>query len=303
MKQSKVAIIGVGAVGSTIAYTLLMRNLASTIILVDTAQKKCRGEVLDLSDALMFSESNDVRVGTLTDAAQADIVIIAAGVPQKTGQPRSELLETNHMIVRSIIQGMGALRPDCIIIVVTNPVDVLTFLVQKISGLPRGQVFGSGTLLDTDRLRRCVGASIDVDPRSLDLFVLGEHGESQFVAWSTAAVAGVPLAKFPGFSRESCAAFADVARKRVYEIIECKGATAFGVAACVASYCADIIFDTQRVVPVSCYIERYDLCMSMPAVIGTAGVEKVLMPSLNSEEQHFCDASAAALRSDYETIR
>lgn len=302
MKPVTVAIVGAGAVGSTIAYTLLMRTVASTIILVDSAQKKCSGEVLDLLDARIFSDVHDVRAGTLRDAGQADILIIAAGVPQKPGQSRSELLATNKVVVRSIIEGMGSFRSDLIIIVVTNPVDVLTFLVQKISGLPRSHIFGSGTLLDTDRLRRCVGESIDVDPRSVDLFVLGEHGESQFVAWSTATIAGMPLIEFPGFSRAACAQYADAARKRVYEIIECKGATAFGVAACVASYCVDVIFDTKRITPVSCYVEEYDLCMSMPAVIGARGIEKVIIPLLSEEERHQCAASVATLRADCEKI-
>lgn len=297
MKPVTLAIVGAGAVGSTIAYTLLIRNLAATIILVDTNQKKCHGEMLDLSDVLMFSHAHAIRVGTLSEAAQADIVIIAAGVPQRPGQQRSELLATNEPIIRSIIQGMKGMRSDLIIIVVTNPVDVLTFLVQKLSGLPRSQVFGSGTLLDTDRLRQYVGASIGVDPRELDLYVLGEHGESQFVSWSTATVSGLPLEVFSGFSPQLRSVLADNARKRVYEIIDCKGATAFGVAACVASYCADIIFDTKRKIPVSCYIEQYDICMSMPVILGSSGIESIVSPVFTREEQLQCDRSAAVIQS------
>lgn len=299
MQQSKIAIIGAGAVGSTTAYALVMRGIASHIMLVDLNEKRCQGEVQDLFDAAAIQGITDVTMGTLKGAGQANIIIIAAGVPQKPGQTRLELLQTNHKVIGSIVEGMKPFKKDAIIIVVTNPVDILTRYVQEISGLPRTQVFGSGTFLDTQRLRGFIGKRLDINPSSIHAYVLGEHGDSQFVAWSTAHIGGAPVAQFTELPQAELEAIAVKARRKAYEIIECKGFTSFSVAACVATYCYDILADAKRVVPVSCFIDSLGVCLSMPAVLGRNGIQEVMQEPLNTQEQKQLAASAEVLKQNY----
>ncbi|MCL4361485.1 L-lactate dehydrogenase [Candidatus Dependentiae bacterium] len=297
MKKLNVAIVGAGTVGSTAAYTLLLRNLASKITLVDINEIKCKGEVADLSDVLSFSSASEVKLGTLKDAGQADIAIITSGIPQKPGQTRIELLETNNKIIKNVISEMKPLNPELIIIMVTNPVDIMTYVAQKISGLPKNQIFGSGTLLDTQRLRGLIGQKINVAQQSIHLYTLGEHGDTQFVAWSSGTIAGVPILEFPNLNKIELQKMAQDAKNKAYDIIQCKGSTAFGIASCISAYCQNIIFDTKRITPVSCYLEEFDICMSMPAVLGQEGIEQILIPKLNDEEKKLFKKSADVLKS------
>ncbi|MFI5333019.1 MAG: L-lactate dehydrogenase [Candidatus Babeliales bacterium] len=296
MKQSKIAIIGAGVVGSTTAYTLMLRNIASDLILVDIQDIKCKGEVEDLSDTLSFSTTSSVTMGTLQQAGQTDIVIITAGIAQKPGQSRVDLLRTNYKVVTDIIAGMKPLNPDLIIIMVTNPIDVLTYGAQQVSGLPKNQIFGSGTMLDTQRLRHIISEAINVTEQSIHVYVLGEHGDSQFVAWSSATIAGTPILTFPNLTRSTLEAMAEQAKRKAYDIIECKGSTAFGIASCVAAYCQNIISNANRVTPVSCYIKEFDVCLSMPAVLGDKGVEQIVMPPLQDQERKQLELSAATIK-------
>lgn len=296
MKQAKIAIIGAGTVGATTAYTLILKNSASEIILIDIQDIKCKGEVEDLSDALSFSTTSHVSMGTLSEAGQADIVIITAGIAQKPGQSRIDLLRTNYTIVTDIITKMKPLRSDLIIIMVSNPVDVLTYAVQQMAGLPKNQIFGSGTLLDTQRLRHIVRDTLHVAEQSIHLYVLGEHGDSQFAAWSSAAIAGKPILNFPHVNQSALDTMAEQAKRKAYDIIECKGSTAFGIASCVAAYCQNIVSDAQRVTPVSCYIEEFGVCLSMPVVLGSSGIEQILVPQFNEQEQQKLEASAATIK-------
>jgi len=302
MKQSTVAIIGAGTVGASIAYTLITHNFVSTIIMVDCDSKRCQGEIEDLSNALPFVGNATIINGTLAQAALADIIIIAAGVPQKSGQTRLELLTTNTQVVSSIIKGLQPLNKQSIIIVVTNPVDILTRLVQELSGLPHNQIFGSGTLLDTQRLRGIIGKKVDIDPRSIHVFIIGEHGDSQCVAWSSGQIAGVPLAQFPGLTQESLEAMAQQARQKAYDIIACKGSTSFGIAACVSAYCQNILFDQKRIVPVSCFVKSFGVCFSMPAVLGKNGIERIIDLSLQEDELLKLTQSAEILQKTYEQM-
>lgn len=296
MKQSTIAVVGAGVVGSTTAYTLIMHNLASHILLVDVNDSKCRGEVLDLSDVLSFSSTATIETGSLSQAGQADIAIIAAGIAQKPGQTRAELLEENHRIIRTVIEGMKPLRKDLIIIVVTNPVDVLTSVAQQASGLPHQQVFGSGTMLDTQRLRHMIGSACAVAEESVHVHVLGEHADSQVVAWSSACIAGTPLLEMKGITADMLESWAKQTRAKAYEIIACKGSTAFGVAACVAAYCTNILFDTHRITTVSTYVERYGLYMSCPATLTAQGVGARFLPPLSPIEKDALDRSAQVIK-------
>lgn len=303
MTQSKIAIIGAGIVGSTTAYTLMLRNVASEIILIDIQDIKCKGEVDDLSDTLSFSQTADVVVGTLQQAGQADIVIITAGIAQKPGQSRIDLLHTNYKVITDVINGMKPLNPELVIIMVTNPVDILTYTAQRVSGLPKNQVFGSGTFLDTQRLRHEVSSTINVAEQSIHLYVLGEHGDSSFAAWSCATVAGVPLLHYPNITHAQLEAMATRAQRKAYDIIECKGSTAFGIAACVSAYCQNILGDAQRVTPVSCYVPEFDVCLSVPVVLGKRGVEQVVMPELDAQEKRKLQESAAVVKKHIEELK
>ncbi len=300
MKQSKIAVIGAGAVGSTTAYALMLRNIISDICIVDALDLKCQGEVEDLSDVLSFSTTSSITMGTLQEAGQADIIIITAGIAQKKGQSRTDLLKVNSTVIQSICDGMRPLNREAIIIVVTNPVDVLTHLVQKLTQLPYGQVFGSGTLLDSQRIRNAISKKIGVSPQSIHLYVLGEHGDSQVVAWSCGTVANVPLLQYPGLSFDELQKMAQESKNKAYSIIACKGSTSFGVASCVAAYCQNILFDAKRVTPVSCFNKEYEIYMSMPAIMGKNGIEQVVTLPLNEEEKKLLDASAEVIKQGFE---
>lgn len=300
MRHAKVAIVGgAGNVGSSIAYALMLRNLVAEVMLVDIDQRRVIGQVNDLSDALTFSRTSKIFCGSFAEAGKADIIIISAGVAQKLGEKRSQLIRENRSIISSIIKSMKPINEKAIIIVVTNPVDAITMLVQDIAQIPRNQIFGSGTFLDTQRLRSCIGLALSIGSQSVHAYVLGEHGESQFVAWSNADIAGVPLSSFSKLSRISCEEIALQTKERVYEIIEAKGATFFGVAACVSAYCENILFDQKRVLPLSCYIEKFNVCLSMPAVLGAGGIEQILEVPLNDQEQELLKKSAQRVQETY----
>ncbi|GAB4455120.1 MAG: L-lactate dehydrogenase [Bacteroidia bacterium] len=301
--KSSVAIIGAGNVGSTAAYALIMRNLVSSLILIDVDEKRCQGEVYDLIGALSFGGASDIRKGSLQEAGQANIAIIAAGKAQKPNQTRLELLRENQAIIKSIIQGMQPLRKDLVIIVVTNPVDILTTLVQDIAGLPRNQIFGSGTMLDSQRLRSVIGERLTIAQKSIHLYVLGEHGDAQFVAWSLGDIGGVPIIQFPGLNQAFLDECAIKAKNYAYEIIACKGSTSFGIAGCISAYCQNILFDLNRVTPVSCFQEEFGICLSMPGVLGARGIKQTLKLPLNKQEYEQLSKSAKIIQEAYHLIR
>ncbi|MCC7415200.1 MAG: L-lactate dehydrogenase [Epsilonproteobacteria bacterium] len=300
MQKPVIAIIGAGAVGSTAAYAL-MYTLSAEIVLIDLNEHKCNGEVQDLEDAGSMSDGSTIRAGTIGDARQADIVVITAGIAQKPGQTRLELLKTNYEIVGSIMQSMHPIKKSTIIIVVTNPVDILTRYVQEISGLPNNQVFGSGTFLDTQRLRCSLAEHFSINPSSIHAYVLGEHGDTQFVPWSTAMIGTAPLCSF-SIDEQALAAMAHKAQRKAYEIISCKGFTSFGIASAVATYCEAIIGDTKRVIPLSCFIEELSVCLSMPAVLGLRGIEQIVRPPFNAQEQEKLCASVQVVREQYAEV-
>lgn len=297
MKTSKIAIIGAGAVGATTAYAILMRNIAAEIVLIDINTIRCAGEVLDLSDALAFYSSSDIRNGTIADTKDADIIVIAAGVAQKPDQPRTELIEKNKEIITSVMKSISPLNPDTIVIMVTNPVDIMTLLAQTLSNIPHNQIFGSGTMLDSQRVNIMLSKKLFVSERSITTYILGEHGDTQFPAWSSAYVGCTPILEYPGVTKNELDAIAESVRNKAYEIIKCKGATFFGIAACVAALCEYVLFDKHMIVPVSTYIDEFKLCMSMPVVLGRRGIERRIAIRLNDEEGKLLEKSADALKS------
>lgn len=295
MKHTKISIIGAGAVGSTIAYALMLKNSAAEISLIDVDEIRCRGEILDLSDALSFCGPSSIQSQTAKNAGKSDIIIIAAGKRQEPGQDRIALLHANKKIIKSILEEIQPLNKEAIVIMVTNPVDLLTLYAQEQINHPRSRLFSSGTFLDTQRLRGLLSQKLQIAQQSIHAYILGEHGDTQFPAWSCARVAGIPLHDFK-FTQKELDMIATETRNKAYEIIKCKGATFYGIATCVAALCRTIIFDEKRVTPVSCYLEQYDVCMSMPVVLGKNGIEKILQLPLNQKEKELLDLSAQTLK-------
>lgn len=295
MKHSKIAIIGAGAVGSTAAYALMLKNMAAEIALVDINDLRCKGEMLDLSDTLPFSSCSSIHMSTPQDARDATIIIFCAGIAQKPGQSRTELLQTNIKVVESVFASLQPINKDAIIIIVTNPVDILTYRAQQLNALPKHQIFGTGTLLDSFRLRSSIAQKIGISLDSIDTYVLGEHGDSQFVAWSSAHVDGIPLNTFTNIASQDFSRLEKETRQKAYDIIDCKGATFYGIAACVTLMCETIIFDQKRVLPLSTYHENLGVCLSLPVVLGEKGIEQIVPMQLNQQEQQKLKLSAQTL--------
>jgi L-lactate dehydrogenase len=295
---SSIAIIGAGDVGATIAYSLILNPIARTLLLVDPQEAVRDAQVQDLSDATYHGNSPVViRAGTHKEAGQCDIIIMAAGAKQKKGESRTDLIGRNKSILESAINDMKPLASNAILLVVANPVDVLTFFAQRYAELPAAQVFGSGTFLDTARLRGLLAAKAGVAASAVDAYVLGEHGESQVVAWSRASVAGVPLAQAVGDDVSiDQAAIADEVKNKAAGIIENKGATNFGIGGVVASLCRSILADQRDVRPVSHWQEALGVCLSMPATLGRKGVLRTVEMGLSGEEKRAVEASAKALK-------
>lgn len=296
MQHTKIAIIGAGSVGSTTAYALMLRNVAAEIMLVDINEQRCTGEILDLADALPFCSASKVYKGTPQQAGQADIIIVSAGAAQKEGQTRPELFQVNKKIISSIFDDIKPIKKNSIVIMVTNPVDALTHHAQQVAGLPQQQVFGSGTWLDSQRLRGVLAQKLHVAEQSVNAFMLGEHGDTQFPAWSCASIGGKPITDFPDIKND-LENIARCVRSKAYEIIKCKGSTFYGIATCVSVLCEAIIFNQKKVLPLSTFVKDYGTCLSVPVVLGNSGIEKQLPLELNAQEQQLFEASAQAIKS------
>uniref|UniRef100_A0A7S3EA12 L-lactate dehydrogenase n=2 Tax=Rhodosorus marinus TaxID=101924 RepID=A0A7S3EA12_9RHOD len=294
-KYNTVAVIGAGGVGAACASNCILLKACSEVLLVDIAEDRCEGEALDLQDA-GFVTGVRCKHATYEEAGQADVIVITAGVGQKPGEPRTSLIGRNYAILKSIFKSMEPLNPDAVILVVSNPCDVLTYLAQKLSGLDRNQVFGSGTFLDSQRFRIAVSHKLKVSPSAVNAFVLGEHGDSQFAATSTATIGGVPFSSFPELTPEFLKQAEADARNRAYEIIAKKGATYHGIGACVATM-VDCIFLNERLVfPLSVRDSKANVCVSQPAVLGRSGIEAILPIPMSDEEKKLYDASCGAMR-------
>ncbi|MFH1287023.1 MAG: L-lactate dehydrogenase [Candidatus Magasanikbacteria bacterium] len=299
--SSKIAIIGAGNVGAAAAYTATLKGLAAEILLIDIDEDKEAGEVMDISDSLCFVETGCVKGKNFKDARDADIIVITAGTKQKKGQSRLDLLAINKKILSSIFKSIGKLRKDAIIIVISNPVDVLTYLIQEITGLPHSQVFGSGTSLDSARLQVQVAGHLDISPQSVHGFVLGEHGDSEFVSWDCMMVGGVPAKKIKGLSAASRKRIETNVKKEAYEIINKKGATFFGIAATLSDIIEAVLLNQKKIIPVTSRLARWNgvsgVCLGAPCVVGRNGVERVWPLTLSSAEKKSLMKSALTIKS------
>lgn len=291
-----IAIIGAGAVGTTTAYALILNNIPARIILIDTNETRCAGEIMDLSDVTPLYTGVHMRAGTPADAQHADIIIIAAGKRQERGQLRTELLDANKTMLTTLINQMKPLKKTALMLMVTNPLDVLAYHAQRISGLPYTQVFGTGTLLDTLRMKQLLAQKLGIHEASINAYMIGEHGDHQFPAWSVAEIGGKPLHTFTQLSTHDLDAIAQDTKNKAYEIIACKGSTFYGIATCITTICKAIIFDEKQILPLSCYNAPLGVYLSMPVVVGKHGIEQIMELQLNDLEKQQLTTCAQTLQ-------
>lgn len=301
----KVAIVGCGFVGSSSAFTLMQSGMFREIVLIDVDRKRAEGEALDISDGLPFVSPQQIYAGDYDDAADAGIMVITAGAAQKPGETRLDLVHRNVGIFRSILSEIRKINFQGILLVVANPVDILTYTALKLSGLPENHVIGSGTVLDSARLRHKLGEHLQVDSRSVHAYIIGEHGDSEIAAFSSANVSGVPLSDFCAMRgqyhyEESKAQIEEKVKNSAYEIISRKHATYYGIAMSVRRICAAIVHDEKSILPVSVMMHGEngveDVCLSMPAIIGADGFEQHVPIPLSAEEEEELQKSAATLK-------
>ncbi len=298
----KVAIVGAGKVGMTSAYALLLSGVAHEIILFGRDVSKLLGEKLDLEHAMALTNKTKITASDdFNDLAESDVVVFSAGAAQEPGETRLQLAEKNLAILEKMLPPIMAAAPQAVVLIVTNPVDILTYRAQEIIGTPVGQIFGSGTTLDTARFRFHLSEFLNVNPRSIHTYVLGEHGDSSFPLISSASIGGQSLSSFPGFSLEKTQTAYQRAREAAYEIINSKGATFYGIGAAVTTIVKAVIRQAQTVLPVSLPVSDYygvnNVALSLPAIIGRGGVQQVIHPSLDEKEQAQLQQSAASLQS------
>ena len=304
--SNKVTIIGAGSVGSTIAYNMVVTGIASEIVLIDINAKKAEGEAMDILQGVPFCSPVSIYAGTYADAKGSDIVILTSGMPRKAGQSRLELAQVNVDITKTIIPEIVKYAPEAVYIVVSNPIDILTYVFHKYSGLPSNQIIGSGTTLDTARLRSRLSETFNISQQNVHAYVFGEHGDSSFVPWSIANISGIPINQYINCLPEGKRPVVDYAeieeytRKSGAKIIASKGATFYAIALSVRRICECILRDTDSVMTVSAMIHNQyginDVCLSLPFVVGAQGIRRAVVPPLTKDEEDLLHKSADALK-------
>ena len=300
----KVVMIGCGFVGAACSFAIMQSGLFSEMVLIDADKSKAEGEALDISHGVPFAKPIKIYTGDYDDIKDASLVIITAGANQKPGETRLDLVKKNISIFKSIIPEIKKRAFNGVLLIVANPVDILTTVALKLSGLPENKVIGSGTVLDTARLKYELGNHLNVDSRSVHAFIIGEHGDSEIAAWSSANVSGIPLHKFCEMRghfnhEEAMERIAESVKNSAYEIIEKKKATYFGVAMAVKRICEAIVRDEKSILPISSMMKGdfgiNGISLSMPAIVGKDGVECLVPIQLNEEEISKLQKSAKTL--------
>lgn len=300
----KAAMIGCGFVGSASAFALMQSGLFSELVLIDANHDKAEGEAMDIAHGLPFAGQMKIYAGDYDDIVDAAVIIVTAGAAQKPGETRLDLVNKNVNIFKSIIPEIAKRNYKGILLIVANPVDILTYTAVKLSGLPENRVIGSGTVLDTARLKYALGEHLEVDSRSVHSFIIGEHGDSEIVAWSSTNVSGILVNDFCELRghfnhEEAMHRIADDVKNSAYDIIEKKGATYYGIAMSVKRICECIMRDEKSILPISSMMHgEYgisDICLSMPTVVGREGVETRVPIQLNEQEESALSASAEQL--------
>lgn len=310
-RPRKGVIIGAGQVGMACAYSMLIQNTLDEMVIVDVNQHKLEGEVMDLVHGLPFVEPSIVQAGTLADGQNADIVIITAGAKQRPGETRLDLVQRNVELFKSLIPEIVRCCPKAILLIVTNPVDIMTYVSLKLSGLPSSNVIGSGTVLDTARFRYLLAEKLQLDPRSLHAYIIGEHGDSEVAVWSKVNISGMSLFDEGLEDRELKdneelnQIFTQV-KNAAYEIIQRKGATSYAIGLGVTQIVQAILRNQNRVLTVSSLINDLhgisDVCLSLPSVVNRQGVTRVLKLSLTPTELQQLQHSSQILRQTIEKL-
>lgn len=306
--KKKVTIIGAGAVGSTTAFALLARNAASEVVLIDINTEKALGEALDIKQATPFIDNCDIYAGSYCDAVDSDVVVITSGIGRKPGQTRLELVQTNVEIIKGISAEIIKYAPNAIYIIVANPVDILTYAFLKYTGLPKNQVFGTGTVLDTIRLRTRLSEIYNVNKQQVHANVLGEHGDTSFVAWSTATIAGIPLDEYrvsiatpynlpTEYRREDVETYV---KKSGGKIIARKGCTVYGIGMSTTHVIKTLSGNAETAITLSSLHEGeygiYDVCLSSLSLVDSTGVRSIITQKLTDDELQKLYASAQTLK-------
>ncbi|MDB7637602.1 L-lactate dehydrogenase [Ligilactobacillus ruminis] len=302
--HQKVMLVGDGAVGSSYAYAMALQGIAEEFGIIDVVKERTEGDALDLLDATGYTYPKKIYSAEYSDCKDADLVVITAGAPQKPGETRLDLVNKNLRILSTIVKPVVESGFQGIFLVAANPVDILTYATWKFSGFPKERVLGSGTSLDTARLRVAMADLTGIkDPRSMHAYIMGEHGDSEFAAYSSASIGSLPFldwAKEHDVSKETLEKIEDDVRNKAYEIINKKGATFYGVAAALARISKAILRDEDTVLPVSAYMDgQYgidDVYIGTPAVVCADGIKQVIEVPLNEEEQTKMTESAKTLK-------
>lgn len=308
-KGKKVTILGAGNVGASIAFCLSIKGLCSEMVLIDINKDKAKGEAMDIMQGNAFAPTCDIINGDYPDAEGSDMVIITVGIARKPGQTRLDLCKVNTGILADVMGQVVKYAPNAIYLVVSNPVDVLTYQAVKVSGLPKNQVIGSGTVLDSSRLRTCLAEHADLNIKNIHAFVFGEHGDSSMVPWSLCTIGGMSFDQY-------CASVQDLGnkddildevRKGGAEVIKCKGATYYAIALSVSAIVSAVLRDTKAILTVSSMQEgeNYgvkDVCVSLPCVLGANGIEREITPPMTEEEVAMFKKSADAMHAVVEQL-
>jgi L-lactate dehydrogenase len=303
MDNNKIMIVGTGNVGASIAFSLMnQRTAVNEIILTDIIAKDAEGEAMDLRDALAVAPSYiKISNGTYKDARDCDVVVITAGAAQKPGETRLDLLKKNVNILKGMIDQIMASGFNGIFLVVTNPMDVMTYFTWKFSGLPYEKVIGSGTVLDSARLRQRIAGYLNVNPKSVHAYQIGEHGDSELTLWSLADVGGAKVTEM--LPKETLTGISEFVKNEAYEIIDKKGATYYGIATCVSQILNCILNDEMRVLPVSSYDNFSGTCFGFPSVVGRAGVIRRLDIKISEAEGLALQKSINVLKESIKSVR
>jgi L-lactate dehydrogenase len=301
----KVGLIGTGMVGASFAYSLVQQGLANELVLIDMDTARAEGEMMDLNHGLPFVRPMKIIAGSYPDLADADVIVICAGLNQRPGETRLDLLKKNSAVFHEIVPKLKAVNQDGIIVVAANPVDILTYITCQITGFKAGQVIGSGTLLDTARFRYLLGLHYGVDPRSVHAYIIGEHGDSELPLWSLANIAGVRLPDFIGtngqaYDQSALERIFDQTRNAAYEIIQRKRATYYAIGLGLLAIVEAILFDQHTVMTLASPLHgQYgvsDIAISVPTIIGRKGIEEVLNLPISEAELAALQKSAQTLK-------
>lgn len=305
-KGSKISVLGAGNVGATIAYTFAVNGTCSDVVLVDINEAKAKGEAMDIRHGISLSHNIDIKDGSYEDIAGSDIVVVTLGMARKPGQTRIDLTQNNVNIIKQVMPKVAEIAPDAVYVVVSNPIDILTYTILKCTNLKASQVVGSGTVLDSSRLRSAIAEKAEISPKSIHAYVFGEHGDTSFVPWSTTNIGGMNIFdywKSIGRSEEELDtnAIEEGVRKAGAEVIKRKGATFYAIALSVNKICDTILRDSNSILTVSTMANgRYgidDVCLSLPCIVNGHGIAGEITPPLLDEELAKLRKSADALKS------